>query len=167
MDDQSCGATQAQTPAAKLPTNAKRPKGKKATISEKIQILDLDQQGVRQLEIARIIGITQQSVSDIIAKHKPTTARAMDVLRANSFKAAEDWVRSFAVAVKRGEHRPMRDALIATGVVAPDPQAQGITVIVGSGDVSILPVPQSIEAKVASEPTHNPIPSLPSHDEPL
>jgi hypothetical protein len=167
MADEPCQTAEPAPAADHIPNGRKRPAGKKTSISEKIRILDLDHQGVTQREIARIVGITQQSVCNIIAQHKPTTAHALDVLRANSFKAAEDWVRSFAVAVKRGEHRPMRDALIAVGVVAPDPQAQGITVVVGSGDVSISPSPQSIEAKVASQPTHNATLSLPNHDEPL
>jgi hypothetical protein len=38
----------------------------------------------------------------------------------------------------------MRDALIAVGVIAPDPENQGITVVVGSGDVSIAGVSQSL-----------------------
>ena len=152
---------------AKPPTAPPRQKHKKASIAEQIAVLDLRLKGISQKEIARVTGFTQQAVSDIIARHEPTTNHALDVLKANSYKAAVDWVRSFNVAVKRGEHRPMRDALIATGVVAPDPQAQGITVIVGSGDVSISPSPQSIGAKVHPDSTHNPTLSLPNHDEAL
>jgi hypothetical protein len=159
MDTEPGSTTEPATTDTAQPPR-KRPPGRKASVNEKIHVLNLNAEGVRQTEIARITGISQQAVSDIINRHHPTTARAMDVLRANSFKAAEDWIRSFNVAVKRGEHRPMRDVLIATGVVAPDPQAQGITVVVGSGDVSI-------EAKVASQPTHNPILSLPNPDEAL
>ena len=72
-------------------------------------------------------------MSDIVARHESTTAHALGVLKAASYKAAENWVESFPKAVKRGDHRPMRDALIATGVVAPDPQHQGVTVIIGTG----------------------------------
>ncbi len=159
MDDQS-GETGHPAPTPDTgPNTRKRPAGKKATVNEKVHVLTLDSQGVRQLEIARITGLSQQAVSDIIARHKPTTVHALDVLKANSFKAAEDWVRSFAIAVKRGEHRPMRDALIATGVVAPDPQAQGITVIVGSGDVQVSPTLPDVRTSLPNPtrlPAHNP-----------
>ena len=142
-------------------------KRKHSTIDEHVTVLELAAKGISQTEIARVTGISQQAVSTICRKHEPTTSTALGVLKANAHKAAVDWIRSFNVAVKRGEHRPMRDALIATGVVAPDPQAQGITVIVGSGDVSIQPQAQSIGAKVDPDSTHNPTLALPNHDEAL
>jgi len=132
------GSSAPLAPGRGRPATTKRPARKHASITEQIKVLDLAGQQVTQTEIARITGISQQTVSAIIARHAPTTLHALDVLKANSYKAAVDWVRSFNVAVKRGEHRPMRDALIATGVVAPDPQAQGVTVIVGSGDVALM-----------------------------
>jgi len=159
MDPESGQTRESETPTPEPSTSRKRPAGKKATVNEKIEVLTLASRGVNQREIARITGLSQQAISDIVIRHQPTTAHALDVLRANSFKAAEDWVRSFNVAVKRGEHRPMRDALIATGVVAPDPQAQGITVIVGSGDVQISPTLPNVPSIPSAAPRlgpHNP-----------
>ena len=45
-------------------------------------------------------------------------------------------------AVSRGDHRPMKDLLVATGVIAPDPLAQGMVVIVGNGLAQQTHVPQ-------------------------
>jgi hypothetical protein len=116
---------------------APRPKFKHATITERINVLDLATRGISQTEIARATGLRQQVVSDICRKHEPTVSTALGVLKANAHLAAEEWVKSFPKARKRGEHRPMRDCLVAVGVVAPDPINQGVTVIVGSGDVAV------------------------------
>jgi DNA-binding CsgD family transcriptional regulator len=131
-----------------LPKHVKR---KHATVAAQIQVLDLAAKGVSQTQIAKITGISQQTVSAICARHAPTTNHALKVLEANAYKAASDWVRSFGVAVKRGEHRPMRDALIATGVIAADPQTHGITVIVGTGDVQIRETNQAKVLDVTSD----------------
>jgi hypothetical protein len=100
----------------------------------------LHKRGVSMSEIARTVGISVQRVSDRVRAYT-----SLGVLQASAHQAAVDWVKSFGPARKRGEHRPMRDALIATGVIAPDPENQGITVIVGSGDVSIAGVSQSLK----------------------
>jgi hypothetical protein len=105
----------------------------------------LHKRGVSMSEIARTVGISVQRVSDRVRAYTSTTETALGVLQASAHQAAVDWVKSFGPARKRGEHRPMRDALIATGVIAPDPENQGITVIVGSGDVSIAGVSQSLK----------------------
>jgi hypothetical protein len=144
-----------------------RPKGKRADIREIVTVLDLATKGVTQTEIARITGLRQQAVSDICQRHEPTTNTALGVLKANAHQAAIDWVGSFAHARKRGEHRPMRDALIAVGVVAPDPLNVGIQVVIGAGDVSILP--SSLPNTPNTPPTehHNPTLALPLPHEPI
>lgn len=133
-----------------------RPRHKRTSPAEIIEILGLDRKGISRTEIARVTGLSQQTVSDIVLRHAATSAHALDVLKAHDYVTAQLWLKSMPKAVKRGDHRPMRDALIATGVVAPDPQAQGVTIVLGiQGQIGLpaalqLPV---IEAKVTpSEP---------------
>lgn len=113
-----------------------RRKGQRFSVQETIEVLDLALKGVSQKEIARLTGIQQQQVSAICARHTSTTRTALSVLQANAHNAAVAWVRSFPAAVKKGEHRPMRDALIATGVIQPDATNIGVTVLLGSGVVT-------------------------------
>ena len=150
-----------QRPNRKKPPTPSKTR-KHATINERLSVLDLHIKGVSQTEIARITGFRQQRISDIISKHEPTTSHALGVLKAASYQAAVDWVASFRVAVKRGEHRPMRDALIATGVVAPDPLNQGVTVVIGAGDAGVM-----LQTHSSSSNPSNTLPSTshnPAHD---
>ncbi len=110
--------------------------------AEITKILTLDADGISHSEIARAMGINQQTISKIVQRHDPTTGKALSLLKANGYKAAEDWVASFQKAVARGDHRPMKDLLVATGVIAPDPLAQGMVVIVGNGQATQTHVPQ-------------------------
>ncbi len=110
--------------------------------AEITKILTFDADGISHSEIARSMGISQQTISEIVKRHDPTTGKALSLLKANGYKAAEDWIASFQKAVSRGDHRPMKDLLVATGVIAPDPLAQGMVVIVGNGQATQTHVPQ-------------------------
>jgi hypothetical protein len=110
-----------------------------------LQVLILNKNGLNQSEIARRTNLSQQAVCDVLDKHASTCDQSLSVLQAASFTAAQQWVNSFPKAVKRGDHRPMRDCLIATGVVAPDAQNHGVTVIVGSGEVAISTLPTLLQ----------------------
>jgi hypothetical protein len=122
-----------------------RPRYSRINQAELLQILILNKNGLNQSEIARRTGLAQESVRETINKHASTCDQSLSVLQAASYQAAQDWVKSFPKAVKRGDHRPMRDCLIATGVVAPDAQNHGVTVIVGSGEVAISTLPTTLQ----------------------
>jgi hypothetical protein len=137
------------------------------TPHEIVRVLRLNAEAVSSSEIARITGISHQRITDIVTKHATTTDRALDVLKANSFNAATKWIESFTHAAKRGEHRPMRDALIAVGVVAPDPLNVGIQVVIGAGDVSILPSSLPNTPNTPETEHDNPTLALPLPQEPI
>jgi hypothetical protein len=110
-----------------------RKRHERTSTTETVRILRLNTEGISASEIARVTGIAQQTVLAVIHRHEPTMDKALDVLKASSFEAAVQWVKSFGSASRRGEHRPMKDALVAVGVIQADPQNLGVTVIVGSG----------------------------------
>lgn len=133
----------------------------RTSIAEDIEVMTLAARGVSHSDIARITGLSVQRVNARVHAAQSTTPTALGVLQAAAHQAARDWVRSFEKAAKRGEHRPMRDALIAVGVVAPDAQNVGITVIVGSGDVANVELDvvdvQAVEALNQGESPSNPV----------
>lgn len=124
--------------------------------SELAKILALLDQSVSHREISRITGICQPRISEIAQETDEARRVGKHTLYANQAHAAEQWIETFPQAVKRGDHRPMKDLLIATGLIAPDPQAQGVTIVIGANASVELPnalkLPD-LEAKVLTEPT--------------
>ena len=52
---------------------------------------------------------------------KALAEQARDVLKQSTVRAAEKWSReAIDAAAKKGDHKPMRDLLEATGVIEPD-----------------------------------------------
>jgi hypothetical protein len=141
----------------------------RTTPLEIVRVLRLHAESVSASEIARIVKLSHQQVLSLIDKHAPTEDKAMAVLKASSYDAAVKWVQSFTHAAKRGEHRPMRDALIAVGVVAPDAQNVGVTVVVGGGDVGAMHQAHSstsIDVPTPHTEHHNPTLTAPLLEEP-
>ena len=101
------------------------------SVGMKLRVMELDADGLKPVEIAKLLGISHQRVCDITAEHGGIKQRVRQVLDAQRVKAAEAWGRAIPKAAKKGDHRPARELLIATGDVSPlDSAGSGISVIV-------------------------------------
>lgn len=128
-------SNQLETPSAPAePTSPdpERPKYRRITRDELTRIIHLNAQGVGQREISRMTGISQGHLSVVLTELTQQSERAKGTLHANQVHAAEAWIKSFSKAIKRGDHRPMKDLLIATGVID-QPQASTQNIIIGIG----------------------------------
>jgi hypothetical protein len=109
------------------------------------RVLALHAEGVQGQEIARITGLHASRVSEITRTLGDLKAQVQQVLNTHRVKAAEAWGRAIPKAAKKGDHRPARELLIATGDVSPlDSAGSGVTVVVN------MPGPEpEMGAKVA------------------
>jgi DNA-binding CsgD family transcriptional regulator len=76
-------------------------------------ILKLHANGQQQTDIAQIIGCSQSTVSETIAKLKQSPEITQALMRSDSLSAITDWKRARKQAAKRGDHRPSREWLEA------------------------------------------------------
>jgi hypothetical protein len=76
-------------------------------------ILKLHLNGQKQADIAQILGCSQSTVSDTIAKLKHTPEITQALMRSDTLSAITDWKRARKAAAKRGDHRPSREWLEA------------------------------------------------------
>jgi hypothetical protein len=72
-------------------------------------ILKLHLNGQKQTDIAQIVGCSQATVSETIAKLKQTPEIVQALMRSDSLSAITDWKRARKAAAKRGDHRPARE----------------------------------------------------------
>jgi len=100
------------------------------------------------------------------AFHEAQANAARDKLASYSEDAALMWRQSFPAAVAKGDHRPMRDLLIANKIIDPQATAPHVTVQVGlaldlgavlSGTPKALPIGNS------TTPTDPPTIDVPPH----
>lgn len=104
---------------------------KRLSVGMKIRTLELSADGLKPVEIGKILGISHQRVCDIVAEHGDKRASVKRILESNVEKAAQAWGRAIPIAAKKGDHRPARELLIATGDVTPlDSTGSGVTVVV-------------------------------------
>src|SRR5204862_5011598 len=71
-----------------------RKKGAHTKQADRIEILGLAKRGISQTEIARVVGVTQQTVSYICRQHDSTCSIALGVLQASAHQAAQQWVKT-------------------------------------------------------------------------
>jgi hypothetical protein len=108
-----------------------KPKYQRIGVEARMRVLELSADNVKNSEISRITGISTQRVSEILNLHGDLKGRVRQVLDAQRVKAAEAWGRAIPKAAKKGDHRPARELLIATGDVSPlDSAGSGVTVVV-------------------------------------
>lgn len=110
-----------------------------------------------------LTGPEYEAIRDQI--HKTTTQAVRDRLHAASELAADKWIQSFGPAAAKGDHRPMKDLLIASKVVDVDKGTTSPVVIqigIQAGSVAIVPVPPS-----SIQPVPNPPGALPACPVPL
>lgn len=77
--------------------------------------------------------------------HKTTIQAVRDRLHSASEEASAKWIAAMGPAALKGDHRPMKDLLLANRVIDPDKGTSPAVVIqigVQAGSVSITPVPQ-------------------------
>jgi len=109
----------------------KHPRYQRIGMALRTKVLALHADGVKNAEIARITGISTQRVSEITNSLGDLKAQVAQVLSSQRLKAAEAWGRAIPKAAKKGDHRPARELLIATGDVTPlDSTGSGVTVVV-------------------------------------
>ena len=137
--------THTPAPAAdrRTPTTVK--KYQRISVDAKLKVLELSVDGVKNADIARITGLSEQRISDIVNTHSQLRDRVKAVLDGHRLKAAAAWGQAIPKAAKKGDHRPARELLIATGDVNPlESAGSGVQVIVN------MPGPGASEgAKVA------------------
>jgi len=100
-------------------------------IAARMEILRHHADGLNALQISKITGLAHQRVGEILKLVGPYKEQARGVLDQFASRAASAWVTSIPKAAKKGDHRPARDLLIATGVISPtESTSSGVTVVV-------------------------------------
>jgi len=112
----------------------------------RMRVMELHADGLKATDITKITGIPHQRVCDITSTHGAIKDRVKYVLDAQRVKAAEAWGRAIPKAAKKGDHRPARELLIATGDVSPSEST-------GSGVTVVVNMPQESPRSVGSATT--------------
>lgn len=103
------------------------------THTEIVEVLDLYARHIKQVEIARATGLSEQRVSEIILEFEPTEEMAKLKLRAKAKQAADLWTgEAMQKAARRGDSTPAERLLKAVGVVQPDSAQMQVLVQVNS-----------------------------------
>lgn len=121
---------QVETPDREPPFKPTK-KFQRIGMEAQLTILRHHADGLNAREIAKITGIAHQRISEITTKHGSLKQQVQQVLNAQRVNAARAWGRAIPKAAKKGDHRPARELLIATGDVSPlDSTGSGVTVVV-------------------------------------
>jgi hypothetical protein len=125
------GHTIESTVDSSLKPGQPRQKYARIKIDQKVHVLTLHAQGLTCRDIAKTLGLSHQRVSDITKAVQDYKDAARDILESHAKKAATAWTSAIPKAAKKGDHRPARDLLIATGVISPtESTSSGVTVVV-------------------------------------
>ena len=94
---------------------------------------------------------------------------AFDRLKANVLPAANAWVDSLDVAAQKGDHRPAKELLLHTNVIAPlrNDQSSGITVHIGGYAADVKFVGGAADVNVGILLSPGPDAGPPSKDDPI
>ena len=103
-----------------------KPKYRRLNSADLAYALKLSDSGVTQVEIAKRLGCTQQTVSEWLIQCQDTTAAASLYLRGQALPMAQKVVR-------KGKPSDLIKALQGVNVLQAEVAHGGITVIVGSG----------------------------------
>lgn len=97
-------------------------------------VLELSEQGATQVDIAKVVGCSQSTVSHTLKAFGSTGERVAKQLRALTDETIEDWRTARQIAAKRGDHRPARELLEAAHPeLRPQPSNTG-----GGGGVTVI-----------------------------
>lgn len=79
--------------------------------------------------------------------HKAIAGLAKDKLATLSEQAVELWGKAMAPASAKGDHRPMKDLLVANRIIDQGTQQPHVTVLIGLslGDASLGPMPVTVQ----------------------
>ena len=133
-----------------------------------IQTAYLSEPGATQKGLAQRFGRNRETIANALkgrdyeqlkaVVQKALAEQARDVLKRNTVRAAEKWSReAIDAAAKKGDHKPMRDLLEATGVIEQDAKSlTHVEIIVGelasythqfeSGDRIVVLTPKALPA---------------------
>ncbi len=108
-------------------------RGSQLTHAERLEIQTayLSEPGATQKGLAQQFGRNRETIANALkgpefdqlkaVVHKALAEQARDVLKQNRVRAAKKWSgEAIDAAAKKGDHKPMRDLLEATGVIEPD-----------------------------------------------
>lgn len=91
-----------------------------------LRVLDYHAQGVNQVDIARIVGCSQSTVSRTLADAKRHAESVQQLMTAGIADSLECWDEAQRIAAKRGDHRPARERIeMALPTLRPQPANSG------------------------------------------
>lgn len=115
-------------------------KSERLSISNIRTLLELHDNGARQVDIAAAVGCSQGTVSRILSQFAGTAEQVAKQLRTLTDESIQDWRNARKVAAKRGDHRPARELLEAA---YPDLRPQHAAANGAGGVTVIVAVPNS------------------------
>ena len=112
----------------------KRPRGAagQLTRAEISCLITAIKDGWGNQRIAAVLNMDSSTVSKWRSRLRPTVMEARAVLAGSSLDAALAWRKSIPIAAGRGDHRPAKELLQATGAIDQEQHA-GVTVNIGMG----------------------------------
>lgn len=111
-----------------------KPAYKRLRPHERDKALKLLAEGVSQVEIAKMLGVTQPAIAYLAKRFTSTVESARALIHARAGIVAQHWLKSVPIAARKGDHRPAKDWLAAAGVVAQEQaQVSPIIIQVGTG----------------------------------
>ena len=108
-----------------------------------------DPTGRWNAEIAKAAGVHKDTVRKMRLHFCDTTIAARARLRATAEESVDRWIEAEKVAAGEGRHQPMRDHLVAAGVIQTEGHGQdggGVKIFIGVGtsrigpDVAVMPL---------------------------
>ena len=147
-------------------------RGSQLTHAERleIQMAYLSEPGATQKSLAQQCGRNRETIANALkgpefeqAKavvHKALAEQARDVLKQNRVRAAKKWSgEAIDAAAKKGDHKPMRDLLEATGVIERD--AKSLThVEIFVGEIAAYTTRFESGDRIVVRHDHERVPSL-------
>lgn len=136
-------------------------------------------QGLSNSEIGRRMGRDRGTIANVLKADDTAALReqligeqraaALQTLRVNTARMATNWVNAADVASGKGDHRPSRDLLLHTGVIAPviaeRPTTVAVQVVLNGGPeplslaggvVETVPYDRPVAWQATAEPTAAP-----------
>ena len=138
--------------AEKQPKEPRSPRYRRIDATEAGRIFRLrNLEGLSLEAIAKATNRSLSTISEFLAKYPDRTQEAVAILRTRATEAAQAWGDAIAPAALRGDHRPAKDLLAATGAIQ-DTSAVKVGVQVNLGH-SAEPLPADLAFEIPVETT--------------
>lgn len=127
-------STELQPTETHTESEALTSRSKHLTAADIRVLLEMKDGGYNQVEIAKVIGCSQGTVSRTLKQFEGTAEQVARQLRGLTDESIASWRKAKTIAAKRGDHRPAKELIeMAYPELRPQPQANnhgGVTVIV-------------------------------------